>query len=151
MRTASSYEEFTLDTPSTATPELEPPVVSKGVPSHRRTPSPAKSEQHVEAVCPRCGSHRLRRSRRAGVIERFREVSGAYPYRWHECLSRSFLKTSSDLLERARSGHRKRLEQRKRARERTRREVLLWGGGVFGFLAILYYLIRDTDPKPDVP
>lgn len=30
-----------------------------------------------------------------------------------------------------------------------RREVLLWAGGVFGFLVVLYYLIRDTGPKPD--
>jgi hypothetical protein len=38
-----------------------------------------------------------------------------------------------------------------KSRQRTRWEMLLWGGGVFGFLAILYYLIRDTGPKPDAP
>jgi type II secretory pathway component PulM len=60
------------------------------------------------------------------------------------------LKTSS-LLERARTSRRKRPEERRRARERTRREILLWGGGILGFLAILYYLIRDSGPKPDQP
>jgi hypothetical protein len=29
--------------------------------------------------------------------------------------------------------------------------MLLWGGGILGFLAILYYVIRDTGPKPDQP
>ena len=51
----------------------------------------------------------------------------------------------------ARSSPRKRPEERKRARQRTRREMLLWGGGIFGFLAILYYIVRDTGPKPDAP
>jgi proteasome lid subunit RPN8/RPN11/DNA-directed RNA polymerase subunit RPC12/RpoP len=151
MRAESSYEEFTIETPPPAAPELKQAGVSKQAPSHRRTPAPAKLEPLREALCPKCGSKHLRRSRRAGPIERFREVFGYYPYRCHECLSRSFLKTSSDILERARSSPRKRPEERKRAWQRTRREMLLWGGGVFGFLAILYYLIRDTGPKPDAP
>ena len=151
MRTESSYEEFTIEIPPPAAPELKPAVVSKQAPSHRRTPSRVKPEQQTETLCPKCGSKHLRRSRRTGPIERFREFFGFYPYRCHECLSRSFLKTSSDLLERARSSPRKRPEERRRARERTRREMLLWGGGIFGFLAILYYLIRDTGPKPDAP
>ena len=151
MRTESSYEEFTIETPPPAAPELKRAVVSKQAPSHRRTSSPAKPEQQREAICPRCGSKHLRRSRRTGPIERFCEVFGFYPYRCHECLSRSFLKTSSDLLERVRSSPRKRPEERKRARQRTRRELLLWGGGIFGFLAFLYYMIRDTGPKPDAP
>jgi proteasome lid subunit RPN8/RPN11 len=151
MRTESSYEEFTIETPPPAAPELKPAVVSKRAPSHRRTSSPAKTEPQREAICPRCGSKHVRRSRRTGPIERFREVFGYYPYRCHECLSRSFLKTSSDLLERARSSPRKRPEERKRAQQRTRRELLLWGGGILGFLAILHYLIRDTGPKPDAP
>lgn len=151
MRTESSYEEFTIEIPPPAAPELKPAVVSKQAPSHRRTPSRVKPEQQTETLCPKCGSKHLRRSRRTGPIERFREFFGFYPYRCHECLSRSFLKTSSDLLERARSSPRKRPEERRRARERTRREMLLWGGGILGFLAILYYLIRDTGPKPDAP
>jgi type II secretory pathway component PulM len=61
------------------------------------------------------------------------------------------VKTSSGPFELARSSRRRRPEERKRARQRTRREILLWGGGVFGFLAILYYLIRDTGPKQEAP
>jgi proteasome lid subunit RPN8/RPN11/DNA-directed RNA polymerase subunit RPC12/RpoP len=150
MRTESSYEEFTIETPPPAAPELKPPVVSRPAPSHQRTSSASKPEpQQREAICPSCGSKRLRRSRRTGPIERFCGFFGFYPYRCHECLSRSFLKTSPDLLERARSSRRKRPEERRRSRQRTRREILLWGGGTLGFLAILYYLIRDTGPKPD--
>src|ERR1019366_3994757 len=80
MRTESSYEEFTIETPPPAAPELKPAVVSKPAPSHRRTSAPAKTEPQREAICPRCGSKHLRRSRRAGPIERFREVFGFYPY-----------------------------------------------------------------------
>ena len=69
-------------------------------------------------------------------------------YRCHECLFRSLLKRS-DLLDAIRPTSRKRPEERRRAWLRTRREILLWGGGIIGFLMILYYLIRDTGPKQD--
>ena len=152
MRTESSYEEFTIETPPPPAPELKPVAVSRKVSSHRRTTSAAKPEpQQAEPICPKCGGKHLRRSRRTGPIERIRQVFGYYPYRCHECLSRSFLKTSPNLLRVARSSPRKRPEERKRARQRTRREILLWGGGIFGFLAILYYIVRDTGPKPDAP
>jgi proteasome lid subunit RPN8/RPN11 len=124
MRTESSYEVFSIETPPPPPPELKPPVDSKPAPSHRRTP-PARPEQHREVVCPKCGSKHLRRSRRTGQIERFREVFGYYPYRCHECLSRSFLRISSGLLASARSSPRRRPEERRRARQRTRREILL--------------------------
>lgn len=151
MRTESSYEEFTIETPPPAAPQLQQPVISPQAPSHRRTPSPGKPEQQREAMCPMCGGKQLRRSRRTGLIERFRGIFGFFPYRCRECLSRSFLKTSSDLLERARSSSRKRPEERRKIRQRTRREILLWGGGIVGFLAILHYLIRDTGSKSDAP
>ena len=150
MRSESAYEEFPIEAPPA--PGLEPqmPAASRAAPSDKRTHSRAKPEhQETEVSCPRCGSTLLRRSRRAGPIERLRGIFGAYPYRCQECLSRSFLKTDPDLLERARSSRRKRPEERKRAWQRTRRDFLLWGGGIIGFLAILYYLIRDTGPKQD--
>jgi proteasome lid subunit RPN8/RPN11 len=152
MRTESSYEEFTLGTaPPAAAPEY-PQVMPKQAPSRKRRPSRSKPEpRQREAICPKCGSKQVRRSRRQGPFERFYEVFGFYPYRCHECLSRSFVKTSPDLLEIARSGSRKRPEERKRIRQRTRREILLWGGGIIGFLVILLYLIRDTGPKSDQP
>jgi proteasome lid subunit RPN8/RPN11/DNA-directed RNA polymerase subunit RPC12/RpoP len=152
MRAESAYEEFTVEAPPPAAPEPGRPVVSKRAASDKRTPSSRKPEpQKTELLCPRCGSQRLRRSRRTGPMERLRGIFGFDPYRCHECLSRSFLKTSSGFLELARSNRRRRPEERKRARQRTRREVLLWCGSVFGFLAILYYLIRDTGPKQDAP
>jgi len=153
MRTESSYEEFSIEAPPSASPQLRPPAVSKPAPSRRRTPplaKPPEQQRQREAICPKCGSTHLRRSRRNGPIEEVCALFGFYPYRCHECLSRPFLKTSS-LLERARTSRRKRPEERRRARERTRREILLWGGGILGFLAILYYLIRDSGPKPDQP
>jgi len=152
MRTASSYEEFTIEVPPSGAPDLNQPVVSKRTSSHRRKPSPVESEQkQAELVCPRCGSTHLRRSRRKGAIERWREVFGVSPYRCHECLSRSFLKTSSDLLERARSHGQQRPERRRGALRRTRREMLLWGCGILGFLAFLYFVMRETGPKSDQP
>jgi len=152
MRAESAYEEFTIETPPPPAPEIKRTVVSKQAPSRRRTPSAPKPEpQPAETLCPKCGSQHLRRSHRTGLVERLHAVFGSYPYRCQECLSRSFLKTSPDLLERARSGRHKRPEERKRAWQRRRRDFLLWGGGIFGFLAILYYLIRDTGPKPDAP
>jgi proteasome lid subunit RPN8/RPN11 len=151
MRTESSYEEFSIEAPPPAATEVKPPVVSKPAPSHRRTPPPPHPQpRQREAICPKCGSTQLRRSRRTGPIEQVCALFGFFPYRCHECLSRPFLKTSN-LLERARSSLRRRPEERRRARERTRREILLWGGGILGFLAILYYLVRDTGAKPDQP
>jgi proteasome lid subunit RPN8/RPN11 len=94
MRTESSYEEFTFGAPPPAStaPERTQAVVSKQAPSHKRRSSHAKPELwQREAICPKCGSKNLRRSRRTGPIERLREVFGSYPYRCHECLSRSFL------------------------------------------------------------
>ena len=150
MRTESSYEEFSIEAPPSAAPELKPPVVSKPAPTPRWTPPPRQPQpRQREPICPKCGSTHLQRSRRTGLIEPVCAVFGFYPYTCHECLSRSFMRTSS-LLERARSS-RKRPEERRRVRERTRREVLLWGGGILGFLAILYYVTRDSGAKPDQP
>lgn len=151
MCAEASYEEFAIEAPPPAAPKLKPAAVSKLAASHPRTPPAAlPSPPQRDAICPRCGSTHLRRSRRTGLIEQVCAAFGVYPYRCHECLSRPFLKTSS-LLDRARSSRKKRPEERRRARERTRREVLLWGGGILGFLAILYYLVRDTGPKSDQP
>lgn len=151
MRTESAYEEFSIEAPAPSTPEPKHAAVPVRAESRSRKTSAKPEPQQTEALCPRCGSKQLRRSRRTGPVERFQGFFGFYPYRCHECLSRSFLKTSSPLLERARASRRKRPEERKRAWQRTRRETLLWSGGIIGFLAILYYLVRDTGPKQDQP
>ncbi len=147
MRTAASYQEFAIDPP--AAPQIKPAVVSKPAPALKRTPS-AKPPQPRESICPRCAGKNLRRSRRVGLIEQFCAVFGFYPYRCNECLSRSFLKTYT-LLDCLQSGPHKRPEERKRVRQRTRREILLWGGGILGFMAILYYMVRDTGSGSDQP
>jgi hypothetical protein len=148
MRTESSYEEFTIETPPPAAPEVKPVAVSKRAPSRSRRHSHSKPEPPAEEMaCPKCGSKHLRRSRRTGLIDWFRGVLGFHPYRCHECLSRSFLRTSAALLEVVRPNRRRRPEERKRVWKRRRREILLWGGGILCFLAILYSLIRDTGPK----
>ena len=152
MRTDSSYEEFSIEAPAPAAAEVKQAAVPRHAPTHKHKAAPAKPEPpKAETICPKCGSGHLRRSRKRGPAERFRALFGFQPYRCHECLSRSFLKTGPSLQNLATSTRQRRPEERKRARQRTRREVLLWGGGVFGFLAILYYLIRDTGPKPDAP
>jgi len=152
MRTEASYGEFSIEPPRPPAQTLKPSPVYREDQSHRRSSS-EKAEPHpqTETVCPKCGSAHLRRSRTAGPTERLRELFGYYPFRCHECLSRSFVKTSSNLLERVLSPPKRRREERQRALHRTRREILLWGGGVVGFLMILYYLIRDTGPRPDAP
>jgi len=149
MRTESSYQEFAIEIP--AAPQIKHAVVSSKTQRHKQTSSPPKPEERRETICPTCGSKHLRRSRRTGLIEQIGELFGFLPYRCHECLSRSFLRTSPGLLERARSCPRKRPEERKRARQRTRRALLLWAAAVLGFLAVLRFLTRDTDPKPDQP
>jgi len=146
LRTDASYHEFTIEAPA---PEIKPADAQRKDGSHGRTSPQPKDPQSVEAVCPKCGSKQVQRSRRTGPVERLRAVFGSFPYRCDECLSRSFLNTSSPLLERGRASRRKRPEERKRARQRTRREMLLWGGGILFFLALLRYLIRDTGPKQD--
>jgi proteasome lid subunit RPN8/RPN11/DNA-directed RNA polymerase subunit RPC12/RpoP len=151
IRTESSYEEFTIAAPAPAAPEPTRETIPKQDKSGRQKRPEKPEPLRTEAACPRCGSEQLRRSRRAGPIDQLRGVLGYNPYRCNECLSRSFLKTSSPLMELARSNRHRRPEERKRAWQRTRREIILWGCGIFGFLAILYYLIRDTGPKQDQP
>ncbi len=150
MRADSSYQEFVIEAPAMA-PEPEP-----AAPLHRekplRRPAAAPKLQPERALaCPRCGSKHIQRSRRSGPLDQLRGILGFYPYRCHECLSRSYLKTATSLWESVRQHPRKRPEERRRARSRSRREILLWGGGIVGFLAILRYLIRDTGSAPPQP
>ncbi len=131
IRADASYQEFTLKSPA---PELSAP-----------RPIPKATPQTVEPVCPTCGGKRIRRSHRS-LIERVWGLSGVYPYRCEECLSRSLHRRTRGLPHRG-----KRPEQKKRAWLRTRRELFLYSGGIIGFLLFLFYMIRDTGPKPDQP
>jgi proteasome lid subunit RPN8/RPN11 len=148
MRTDSSYEEFPLETAPPA-PEITARAAPTTEKPRRHSPEPAAAPP-PEPVCPKCGSKHLRRSHRKSLFERVSGLFGYYPYRCHECLSRSLLKRS-DILESIRPSSHKRPEERRRAWLRTRREILLWGASIAGFVAILYFLIRDSGPKPDQP
>ena len=148
MRTEACYQEFTIDAPAMERAVRPDAPSEKARPRRPASEGPAAKPQS-QTTCPRCGSRQVRRSRRTGPFERLCGLFGFYPYRCYECLSRSFVKTA-ELLERT-PHSRKRPEESRRARVRTRREVLLWGGGLIGFLAILAYLIRDTGSGPDQP
>lgn len=142
IRTESSYEEFTLES---ALPKPKP------FPARSGALAPPQRSTLPEPACPKCCSKQIRRAHRMNSLDRLRCLLGYRPYRCQECLSRFFLKTSSDLRERIHSKSGKRREELRRARLRTRREILLWGGGILGFLAILRYLIREPLPKSDQP
>jgi JAB1/Mov34/MPN/PAD-1 ubiquitin protease len=150
MRTDSSYEEFTLKTPP---PE---PKVCQPAPSlAQQPPAPvslsSQPSPQAEAVCPICGGKRIFRAHRRHAKERIWSLFGLYPYRCEECLSRSFRRRSSGLLELARGFWKKRPEQRRRAWLGTRRQLLLYGLGVLGFLLFLLVITRETEPKQDQP
>lgn len=148
MRMDASYEEFVIET-APLVQEIRKPVIA-AVPAKR--PQPAKLPQAPEQpVCPQCGSKHIRRSRRMHPVERLRGAFGYYPFRCQECLSRSFVKTASELMDLIRPNSDRRPEERRRAWLRTRREFLLWGAGIAGFLLILLYMVRDSGPKPDQP
>ena len=150
MRTDGAYEEFAVAAAPSAREvrDAAPAVVE--IPIAKR-PSQGTARAPQQPVCPVCGSKSVRRSHRLNGLERLRGAFGYYPYRCHECLSRPFLKDPTGLLDRMRPGSRRRPEERRRAWIRTRRELLLWGAGIFGFAAILLYLLRDTGPKQDQP
>ncbi len=150
MRTEAAYEEFTIDAPAPkAAPAKAAPPARRPQPRETAPPEDSHETEGHETVCPKCHSAELKRSRRTGPVERLYGAFGYYPYRCQECLSRSFVKIDTGLLRRA--GRKKRPEERHRARLRHRREFLLWGGGIVGFLAILYYVVRDTGPKQEQP
>ena len=159
-----NLKEFALEVPPPVLPELNQTVDSEPEPEQRRT----------ELVCPLCGCKHVRRSPRRGLVERFRSLFSFYPYRCLGCSSRSFLRTSSSLLQPKRTTGltehfgeilglrtgrwrrsvsrfflypRKWLARRRRPWYRTRREMLLYGSGILGFLALLSLLIWATGTK----
>jgi hypothetical protein len=169
----SNLKEFTREVPPPALPEFNPTVPSGQPPSPSPTASSTEPDQRTELICPLCGCQHVRRSPRRGLIERLRSLFGFYPYRCLGCSSRSFLKTSSDLprpkrtmgpvdqfLEILGLGTRRWLDslsrflhlrkwlgKRRRPSYGTRRDILLYGGGIVVFLALLSFLIWVTGRK----
>ena len=96
-------------------------------------------------VCPNCKSDRAHRSHRKGVKDRITSLLGWQPYRCGKC-GRRFLERRHPLPESA--GRVKAIEPEIRITLSTAgkkpkwRELLLWGGAVLLFGAILYYLTR---------
>src|ERR1035438_8706498 len=154
----SNLKEITIDVPPPASADLTEPVASGQTRSPSPTSSSTEPEQQRTAlICPLCGCQHVRRSPRRGPIEHFRSFFGFYPYRCLGCSSRSFLRSSSNLPRPKRTTGR--VEQfleilgrythrwrdyflrlflhprkwaagRRRLSPRTRREMILWGGGV---------------------
>jgi hypothetical protein len=141
-----NLKEFALEVPPPVLPELNQTVDSEPEPEQRRT----------ELVCPLCGCKHVRRSPRRGLVSRsflrtsssllqpkrttgltehFGEILGLRTGRWRRSVSRFFLYP------------RKWLARRRRPWYRTRREMLLYGGGILGFLAFLSLLIWVTGTK----
>jgi proteasome lid subunit RPN8/RPN11 len=149
VQSESSYEEFTIERPRTVR-EFAAPAPAAEVKS-RPAPTVPKPSPEAPLLCPTCGSARIRRSHRVDLLEKLRGFLGSYPYKCEECLTRSFIKRSSDTIRLTRSSRRLRPEEKRRARMRTRREILLWGTGIIGFLLILLYLTRESGPKQDQP
>jgi proteasome lid subunit RPN8/RPN11/DNA-directed RNA polymerase subunit RPC12/RpoP len=143
MRTDSCYEEIVIEG-GQPKPQVEAPGPAPS-PSARRVSPHRKPSAQAQPVCPRCGSKHIQKSRRTDPLERFRSMLGYYPYRCQECLSRFFLRQSPG------GNPRKRPEERRRAWLRTRREILLYAGAIFGFLLFLLFLMRETSPKTDQP
>jgi len=144
MRTESSYEEFTIERAPAVKVQPDTAMHRPGNPRGR------KIRQPELPVCPKCGSKRVQKSHRRHILKRIWNLFGYYPYRCQECLSRFYLRISPDLLGTIR---RKRIrpEERQRVWMRTRREILLYGVGIFGFLLFLLFLMRETAPKGDQP
>jgi hypothetical protein len=149
IRTESSYEEFPLRS-EPSEPVLQTRARPATLASLKRDAPALETPERERLACPKCGCKQLRRSHRTNAFQRLPVLFGYYPYRCQECLSRSFLKTS-DLLDAVRPNSHKRPEERRRAWLRARREMLLWSVGILGFLVVLHYLIRETDPKSDQP
>lgn len=63
-------------------------------------PASAPAEETPGFLCPACGGKYLRRSHRTGPFERLRGLFGYYPYRCHSCVSRPFIRTGPNLLQR---------------------------------------------------
>jgi hypothetical protein len=164
----ANLKEITIDVPPPASPDLTERVASGQTASQSLTSSSAEpDQQRTEMICPLCGCQHVRRSPRRGPIEHLRSFFGFYPYRCLGCSSRSFLRTSLDLLPpkrttglieqfleilglRTHRWHdslsrflhlRKWLRKRRRPSDRRRREMLLYGGGIVVFLALFSLLI----------
>jgi len=150
LRTDSSYEEFVVENAQPAREVQQPAHHTRG-PSDRRASPARETRERSKPACPRCGSHRIHQSHRMHLFERLWSLFGRYPYRCQECLSRFLLRRSPDLLGVMRGNRRRRPEERRRAWLRTRREILLYGGAVFGFLLFLLFIMRETSPKADQP
>jgi len=108
----------------------------------------ALSPQADLAICPSCGSSRLRRSRRRGIFDVLRSWSGVFPYRCAECQRRCFRKRHDQVHHQHQAPARpdKRPEANRRARQRKLREILFYILSIAAFLAFLYQISREPAP-----
>jgi proteasome lid subunit RPN8/RPN11 len=149
MRKDSSYEEFTIESTAPAgVQQIE--AGARGVASEQ-VGANGELRRRSQRTCPKCRGKRLRRSHHMNPLERLLAFVNIHPYRCGECLSRFWKHDSVGPSEQLRRRSRRRPEETRRKWMRTRREILLWGGGILGFLVFVRYLVRDTGPKEDQP
>lgn len=136
MRADSCYAEFTVES---ASPRDALRAESSAT---RAASAETDASRRLRPTCPKCGGKHIRRSHRQNALEQLMGYFDLYPYRCGECLSRFLRKSPSGLLEHRRGRSEKRPAERRRTRLRTRDQMLLWGGGVVGFLFFMFYSMR---------
>jgi predicted nucleic acid-binding Zn ribbon protein len=97
-------------------------------------------------LCTKCQTDSAHRSHRAGLRDRLASLAGYYPYRCRNCGSRfrGLRKVAPEPSTAARRGVEREIAHTRGARRRKalRRAILLYGGALILFGALLYFLTR---------
>jgi hypothetical protein len=92
----------------------------------------------VTFQCPRCQGTAIRRSHRAGIIERLHSLAHRYPYRCHNCKARFFLAAKEN---QAPPPSERRMERVKSETLRRHRLILLFAASLALFLLFAWKFI----------
>ncbi len=100
-------------------------------------------------LCPKCKKDRAHRSHRTGLTEHLASLAGFYPYACRACNHR-FLQFVTSWEQRpasANPGVEREIAASRSAFawKRKQREILLYGLALLLFVAILYFLTRDSN------
>ena len=97
-------------------------------------------------LCAKCRTDSAHRSHRVGIREYLASMVGYYPYRCRNCGSRfrGLRKVAPEPAAPAKRGVEREIAATRGARRRKawRRGILLYGGALILFGALLYYLTR---------
>jgi transposase-like protein len=99
-------------------------------------------------TCPKCKKDNVTRSHRESPIEHCIAIAGFFPYRCQNCRSRFIRFRHGSIKEQKHtpSSVEREIKATRGAMkaERKRRELWLYGGGLFLFAAFLYYVTRES-------